>query len=433
MQTIYSAALALALVVTLPYWLVQMLRRGKYRAGLMERLGRVPARLQQDGRPVIWIHAVSVGEVLAAAGVIRELIARYPEHRIVLSTTTATGQKLARERYGDENVFFFPLDFGFAHRPYFDLLQPKLIVVAETELWPNFFSIARARGAKIAIINARISDRSFPRYLMFRRFVTETVNSVDLFLAQSSEDAGRIVAIGAHPDKVESVGNIKFDIPAGSDSPLVQQLRGRVPRPVIICGSTVEGEEPLVVEAFGAVQRRFPEALLVLAPRHPERFGAVAEIVASSGLQFVRRSQWSSEPLQPGSIFLLDTIGELADLYQLADVAFVGGSLVARGGHNILEAARFAVAIVVGPHTENFREIMNTFMHENAVRVTDGAKLVHTFIDLLDNDVERRTLGAHARDTWRSNTGATARTMSHLQRLLPRGDKVIVMPRKGRA
>ncbi len=433
MNFLYSAALAVALLVTLPYWVVQMLRRGKYRAGLAERLGQVPARLHHDGRPVIWVHAVSVGEVLAAASVIRELMTRYPDHRVVVSTTTATGQKLARERYGDANVFFFPLDFAFAHRPYFDLLKPKLIVVAETELWPNFFTIAHERGAKIAVINARISDRSFPRYLMFRSWIMPVLERVGLFLAQSSEDAGRIVAIGAAPERVESVGNLKFDIPAGAESPLVQQLRRNVPRPVVVCGSTVEGEEAVVLDAFRTVQRRFPETLLILAPRHPERFASVGEMVGRCGAPFVRRSQWNGEPLQPGSIFLLDTIGELADLYQLADVAFVGGSLAARGGHNILEAARFGVAVLVGPHTENFRDIMNTFEHADAVRVTDAAKLAADTIALLDNDVERRAIGARAKETWRGNTGATSRTMMHLQRLLPRGDKVVVMPRKGSA
>ena len=430
MNLLYSAVLAVALVLTLPYWIVQMLRRGKYRAGFAERLGRIPGRLRSDGRPVIWVHAVSVGEVLASSGIMRELASRYPNHRVVVSTTTSTGQQLARQRFGEENVFFFPLDFTFALGPYFDLLKPELIVVAETELWPNFFALAHARGAKLAVINARVSDRSFPRYLLFRRWIQRTIANVDLYLAQSAEDAGRIVAMGAAPDRVEATGNIKFDTPPGSDSPLAQQLRPVLSQPVIVCGSTVEGEEPIVLAAFRELLSRWHDAVLILAPRHPERFDAVAVLL--SGMRSWRRSQWNGEPVR-GGVFLLDSIGELASLYQLADAAFVGGSLVPRGGHNILEAARFGVPVLVGPYNENFREIVSLFQRANAVQVTGSSTLAADLSGLLDNDAARHSLGLRARETWRANAGATARTLSHLERLLPRRANVVVMPHKGSA
>jgi 3-deoxy-D-manno-octulosonic-acid transferase len=420
MTFLYSAVLAVALLLTLPYWVLQMLRSGKYRAGLAERFGRVPARLRSDGRRAIWVHAVSVGEVLAVSRVIQELRTRFPGHRVVISTTTATGQKLARERFGEENVFFFPLDFTFALRPYFDLLQPEFIVVAETELWPNFFRLARERGAKVAVINARISDRSFPRYRMVSRLLAPVLDNVDLFLAQSREDAGRIVAIGASPDRVEAVGNLKFDIPAGSTSALVQQLRHAATGPVIVCGSTVAGEEPIVLDALRAVQRRFPGTLLILAPRHPERFDAVAGLLASSGMSFWRRSQWDGGPFHQGGVFLLDTIGELADLYQLANVAFIGGSLVPRGGHNILEAARFGVPIVVGPYTENFRDIVNSFLLAHAIRIANATQLGSTIDGLLADPGACRSLGGRARETWQANAGATARTLARIETLMPR-------------
>lgn len=417
---LYSAVLAVVLILTLPYWVFQMLRRDKYRAGLAERLGRVPRRIvsvHSPANPSIWVHAVSVGELLAVAGVIQQLRTHYPDKRVVVSTTTATGQKLARERFGGENVFFFPLDFIFALRPYFDALRPDLIVVAETELWPNFFRLARERGAKVCVLNARISDRSFPRYRLVARWLAPVLDNVDLFLAQTRADAVRLISIGAPQERVEDVGNLKFDIPAGSPSPLVQQLRGATTTPVIVCGSTVEGEEPIVLDAFRAVQKRFPDALLILAPRHPERFNAVAELLSSSGLRFWRRSQWNGERLHQGGVFLLDTIGELAAVYQLADVAFIGGSLVPRGGHNILEAARFGVPIIVGPYMENFREMFGAFF-PNGLRMADAAHLGETMDQLLADPAFARSIGARAQETWRANAGATERSLQRIAALL---------------
>jgi 3-deoxy-D-manno-octulosonic-acid transferase len=219
---------------------------------------------------------------------------------------------------------------------------------------------------------------------------------------------------------VEAVGNLKFDIPAGSTSALVQQLRHAATGPVIVCGSTVAGEEPIVLDALRAVQRRFPGTLLILAPRHPERFGAVAGLLASSGMSFWRRSQWDGGPFHQGGVFLLDTIGELADLYQLANVAFIGGSLVPRGGHNILEAARFGVPIVVGPYTENFRDIVNSFLLAHAIRIANAAEFGSTIDGLLADPGACRSLGDRARETWQVNAGATARTLARIETLMPR-------------
>ena len=429
----YSVALALALLLSLPYWLAQMLRHGKYREGLAARLGRIPPHLAQlDGARTIWVHAVSVGELLAAAGLIRELRLRFPLHRVVISTTTATGQKLARDRFGSDNVFYFPLDFRFALRPYFRALRPEMIVVVETEFWPNFFRMARASGARLALINARVSDRSFPRYRMVSRFLQPVLDCVDLFLAQSRQDAGRIVAIGANPDRVEASGNLKFDIPAGGESPLVTQLRAAIAAPVLVCGSSVEGEEPVLLDAFRQLRPSFPGLVMVLAPRHPQRFEHVAELAAASGQPLVRRSTWDGSPLR-GGVFLLDSIGELADLYQLASVAFVGGSLAPRGGHNILEAARFGVPVVVGPHNENFRDTIHLFEQAGAVRMADSSNLAATFEELLADSHLAHDLGIRAREAWRRNTGATARTIAHLESLLPRRPRVIEMPRKENA
>jgi 3-deoxy-D-manno-octulosonic-acid transferase len=422
MYLIYSALLAAAMLLTLPYWLLQRMRHGKYGAGLGERLGRIPRRLvAQPARPTIWIHAVSVGEVLAISGLATELIKRFSQHRVVISTTTDTGQKLARTRFDEENVFYFPLDFAFAIRPYLRLLQPKLVVIAETEFWPNFLRLAHASGARIAVVNGRISDRSWPGYRRFRRLLTGVLQRVDLFLTQTAEDARRLVEIGAPPELVRATGNLKFDVPASAAPPIIASLRAAFQQaqtgPVIVCGSTVEGEEPLLLQAFINILASHPRAVMILAPRHPERFGEVAELLNQLGIRFWRRSLWGGDPIL-GGVLLIDTIGELAALYALADVACVGGSLVPRGGHNIIEPALHGVPIVVGNHTENFRDIVSLFQSRDAVRVVGPAELPLVLMDLISNPAERAELGRRAAETIRAQMGATQRTMQALETLL---------------
>ena len=388
---LYSAGLAAALVASLPYWLFQMARHGKYRKGFAERMGRTPSRLlvPEKREPVIWVHAVSVGEVLAVAGLVEELQKRFSQHRIFISTTTDTGQALARKRFGETNVFYFPMDFAFAIRPYLRALQPQLVVIAETEFWPNFIRLAHASGARIAVVNARISDRSWPRYRRFRGLLRRLLENVDLFLAQTQEDATRLQDIGARRERVRVTGNLKFDVPAPAPPAIVQSLRDSIAAtaagPVLVCGSTVEDEEPLLLKAFENVLVEHPRAVMLLAPRHPERFPAVAALLEQMSIRFCRRSSWNCEPLVPG-VLLLDTIGELSALYALADIAFVGGSLVPRGGHNIIEPAQQGVATVVGNHTENFRDIVRLFQGRDAVRIGGPADLPLVLLELLAND-----------------------------------------------
>jgi 3-deoxy-D-manno-octulosonic-acid transferase len=422
MYLIYSALLAAGLLVTLPYWLMQTLRHGKYRAGLSERLGRIPQRLPtQPPQPAIWVHAVSVGEVLAVSGLVGELKERFPNYRIVVSTTTDTGQKLARRRFGAENVFYFPLDFAFAIRPYLRRLRPELIVIAETEFWPNFLRLGKASEARIAIVNARISDRSWPRYRRVRHLLSRVLRQVDLFLTQTEEDALRLAQIGAPPERIGITGNLKFDVPAPVAPPIIASLRAGFQQaaagPVIVCGSTVEGEEPILLQAFVNILASHPRAVLILAPRHPERFSEVAELLGHLGIHFWRRSLWSGDPIVSG-VLLIDSIGELAALYSLADVAFVGGSLVPRGGHNIIEPALYGVPIVVGNHMENFRDIVSLFQSRDAVRVVGPAELPLAFMELISNPAERIALGRRAIETLRAQTGATQRTMQALETLL---------------
>ena len=426
MYALYSALLAFFLVLTLPYWLLQMMRHGKYRAGLRQRFGAVPAVLAGPGeKRAIWVHAVSVGEVVASSAVIIALRERFPSHRVLISTTTSTGQKLAAQRFGAENVFYFPLDFAFSLRPYLDALRPELVVVAETEFWPNFLRLAKYSGARIAVINCRISDRSLPGYKRVRLalpgMVRKTLDNVDVFLAQTEEDRRRLIEIGADESKVTVAGNLKFDVAPPPSPNIVASLRESFRHtgagPVLVCGSTLEDEEGLLLSAFRNILVNHPHAVMILAPRHPERVADVAGLVEKLGFRMWRRSLWSGEPLA-GGVFLLDSIGELAAIYSLAMVAFVGGSLVPRGGHNILEPALYGVPIVIGNHYENFRVVVNFFASRNAVRIVGPAELPLVFMELIENDNERRTLGRNALAALESQRGATDRTVAALVQLM---------------
>jgi 3-deoxy-D-manno-octulosonic-acid transferase len=422
MYALYSVLLALFLLLTLPYWLLQMLRHGKYRAGLLQRFGAVPHRLAGRGKEkIIWVHAVSVGEVVAASAVIVALREQFPSHRVLISTTTNTGQKLAAQRFGAENVFYFPLDFSFAVQSYLNALRPKLVVVAETEFWPNFLRLAKRSGAHVAIINCRISDRSFPGYKRLRFYLSRVLQNVDLFLAQTQEDRERLIAIGADQSKVTVAGNLKFDTAPPPPPKIVASLRESLRQssagPALVCGSTLDGEEGSLLSAFRNILANHPKAVMILAPRHTERFAEVAALVEGLGFRIVRRSLWSGEPLG-GGVFLVDSIGELAALYSLATVAFVGGSLVPRGGHNILEPALYGVPIVTGNHYENFRDIVNIFVSRNAVRIVGLAELPLVLIELVENKAERATLGRNALTALESQRGATGRTISALLELM---------------
>ena len=400
-----------------------MLRHGKYRRGFSERMGTVPARIRANGRtrPVIWIHAVSLGEVLAINGLVQRMRSAFPEHRILVSTTTDTGQDQARKRFGEENVFYFPMDFAFAVRAYLRTLKPEMVVLAETEFWPSFLRLAYASGAHVAVVNARISDRSWPRYRRFRWALHRMLAHVSVFLAQTEEDGRRLESIGVNPERVRVTGNLKFDVNLPPPPPIVGSLRtsltGEAAGPVLVCGSTVEDEEPPLLRAFENVLVSHPRAVMILAPRHPERFEAVASIIEQMGIPFHRRSQWNGERLQSG-VLLVDTIGELAALYELADIAFVGGSLVPRGGHNIIEPAQHGVAIVTGNHTENFRDIVGLFRSRDAVRIVGLSELPLMLMHLLANNEERVALGRRAKETILSQVGATDRTLEELKGLM---------------
>ena len=422
MYVFYSLLLGLFLLVTLPYWLIQMMRHGKYRSGLRQRFGAVPPNVAAARtKPVIWLHAVSVGEVVAVGGVIEELQRKFPSHRVMISTTTATGNRLASRRFGPENVFYFPIDFSFAIRPYLAALQPELVVIAETELWPNFLRLAKRSSARIAIINCRISDRSLRGYKRLRFLLRAVLKNVDLFLAQTEQDRQRLVVIGAPEPKLMVTGNLKFDAAPPQSPPIVESLRENLKLsaagPVLVCGSTFDEEEGTLLSAFRNILATHVRAVMILAPRHPERFQEVAELIEQLGFRIIRRSLWSGENLA-GSVVLLDSIGELAAVYSLATVAFVGGSLVPRGGHNILEPALYGVPVLIGNYYDNFREIVNFFLSRKAVRVVGLAELPLQFLELIEHPEQRELLGRNALAALESQRGATDKTVAALTSLL---------------
>ena len=421
---LYTSALFVALVLGLPYWLLAMATSGKYREGLSERLGWVPDRLREgDARRTIWVHAVSVGEVLAASRLVNELSACAPQYRVLLSTTTRTGQRLARERTGATRAFYFPLDFPWIVRRYLRVLDPVLLVLVETELWPNLLTACRQAAIPVAVVNGRISDRSLSRYLRFRRVWTKILSGISIVLAQSQEDVKRMKAIGAPAGRVSFAGNLKFDVRSAEPAPITRTLREKLPSGirVLVCGSTLEGEEEILLDAFQQLLKTIPDCVMILAPRHPERFGRVAQLLKNRNQQCVRRSNWMKRPakIKPGTVVLLDSIGELASVYALASVAFVGGSLVPAGGHNPLEPAQFAVPVVMGNHYANFRAIIDTLLQAEALKLATTETLVPMLENLLTDDEAANALGVRALEVFHHESGATGRAVTALLGLLP--------------
>jgi 3-deoxy-D-manno-octulosonic-acid transferase len=421
---LYTSVLFVVLVLGLPYWLLAMATNGKYREGLSERLGWVPDRLREgDARKTIWVHAVSVGEVLAASRLVNELSACAPQYRVLLSTTTRTGQRLARERTGANHTFYFPLDFPWIVRRYLRVLDPVLLVLVETELWPNLLTACRQNAIPVAVVNGRVSDRSLPRYLRLRRLWKGILSGISIVLAQSQEDVKRLKAIGAPAGRVSFAGNLKFDVRSAEPAPITTTLREKLPTGtrVLVCGSTLEGEEEILLDAFRQLLKTIPDCVMILAPRHPERFGRVVQLLKNRKETCVRRSNWMKRPvkIKPGTVILLDSIGELASVYALASVAFVGGSLVPAGGHNPLEPAQFAVPVVMGNHYANFRAIIDTLLQAEALKLATTETLVPMLENLLTDHEAANALGVRALEVFHHESGATGRAVTALLGLLP--------------
>ncbi|HTM24656.1 MAG TPA: 3-deoxy-D-manno-octulosonic acid transferase [Vicinamibacterales bacterium] len=430
MYALYSVLIVTFFLIMSPYLAWQAVRYRKYIGSLRQRLGYLPISFNLDGEESIWIHAVSVGEVLTARAILPQLRERYPRLRLFLSTTTMTGQQIARNslQYVDE-VFYFPFDLGFIVNRTLRMVRPRLFIMMETEIWPNLLRACHRGGIRTVLVNGRISSRSYPRYRLARPFFRRVLAHVDRFCMQGEESARRIVEMGADPEKVLVTGSLKFDSldlpgsPAAADrgrNRVLRYFRVANDRPVVIAASTLKGEEEPVLEAFQRIRARFPGALLIVAPRKPERFDEVEQLVRRGGWNVARRSELpvDSEPRQ--DVVVLDTIGELAQLYQVATAVFVGGSIVDQGGHNILEPAVFGKAIVFGPHMQNFAEIARAFVENDAaIQIRSGRDLEQALLGLLTDPVRRARLGAAARALVEANRGARGKTMTAIARALP--------------
>ena len=417
----YSTLLSLAFLVMLPLFI---LRREKYASGFRQRLGNYPSFVH-EGRDVIWLHCVSVGETNAARPLVEKLRESFPDHRLVISTTTKTGQELAHKIFTGkaDAIVYFPFDWKFSVRRALENYKPSLVLLMETEIWPRFIHESKLSGAKVAIVNGRLSKKSFENYSRFRSFVSGVLDDIDLALMQADADAERILRLGINESKVAVTGNLKFEQTADSDHRhLTEEFRTRFGvdsgLPLIIAASTHEPEERYVLDAIdgslGTACR------LMIVPRHSERFDAVARVLDESQYSYVRRSDPPTDDDKVADVILLDSIGELRGVYPLSEIVFVGGSLIPHGGQSILEPAAEGKAIITGPHTHNFESVVREFLEHDAVRrVADVNQLESEFAMLLQNESQRRDLGANAVNLMnRENRDGVDKTVSAVRKLV---------------
>jgi 3-deoxy-D-manno-octulosonic-acid transferase len=431
MYFVYSLLLGLGFLILLPRFVIDAFRHGKYVTGFRERLGSVSPPINRS-KPVIWLHCVSVGEAQAARPLVRSIKQKFPGHSIVVSTITTTGQSLARQIFKDdvERVFYFPFDWKWVIRRTLDEVNPAAVLLMETELWPAFLRECEARRIPVAVVNGRLSDQSFRRYRMIKGFMKRVLSSIDLAIMQTEADAERIAALGMDRAKTFVAGNLKFD--AGADSratPLTKTFNERFQldnSPVLLAASTHANEERIILSAFKELSSKAKvRPRLLIAPRHPERFNEVASLLQASEFSWTRRSDAETPEDSTSDVILVDTIGELGALYSLATIVFVGGSIARTGGHNILEPAAVGASIVTGPHTHNFRLIVNTFVAADAVvQLTNDAEgpitaqLTELLAELLSDPGRRLQMGERAMHLIAQNLGATDRTIELLDPIL---------------
>jgi len=421
MSWLYSAGLGVFLLGLAPSVLWQMLLRGKYRRGIGERFGG--AAPWQGAAAPLWLHAVSVGEVMAAAPLARLLATRHPDVPLLASTTTETGRAVAEQRIPAVRFVFFPFDFGWSVRRAVRALRPRAVLLIETELWPNFLAACAAKGIPAVVVNGRISPRSFPRYRLIRSWLRPVLGHVRLFCMQSAADAERILALGAPAERVVVTGNLKYDLPALDEAVDRDALRAGLALPadrrLVVAGSIHRGEDEAVIEAYKAAASSRRDLCLLLAPRHPERLEEVEQAATRAGVACVRRSRVPGEAPRPGGAILLDTMGELARLYAVASVVFIGGSLIPHGGQNILEPAAYGRPVLHGPHMGNFSEMRDLFRTARAaIEVVDGRSLSEALQALLDDPAAADRMGQAGRMIVEAQRGATGRTADLVGALL---------------
>jgi 3-deoxy-D-manno-octulosonic-acid transferase len=421
MYLAYSLLLSLGLLLFSPYFLFQALAHRKYIDGLRERLGFLPAI---NNQPVVWLHCVSVGETQAARPLVERLRQELPHHALVVSTVTLTGQKLARDLFRNQaaRVFYFPFDWRWSVRRALEVVSPAVVLVMETELWPNFLLECKKREIPVALVNGRISRKSFGRYVRIKFFLRRVLACLNLAVMQSERDAERIRELGMNGERVFTAGNLKFESGSYTDknTDVKERFGLHADVPLVLAASTHAPEEKVVLESFQRLREAQPVRLM-LAPRHPERFNEVAELIQASGLSWARRTNAPAASDATAAVVLLDTIGELPAMYPLATAVFVGGSIVDRGGHNVLEPAAHGVAVITGAHTHNFHAIVDLLNEAQAIvqlPAVEGADAVAKLTDALQRvlgDADWRVdLGRRAKALIIENQGAAERTMKLL-------------------
>ncbi len=430
---VYSILLTVASIVLLPRFIFDAIFNGKYAAGFGQRLGFVP-KFDAGGKKVIWLHCVSVGETNAARPLAQKIKEEYPNARLIVSTTTRTGQKLARTAFAGiaDLVFYFPFDWKSTVRRTLRRLSPSVVLLMETEIWFNFIRETSKSNARIAIVNGRLSERSFKRFAYIRSFVRRVLGYLDMAMMQENADATRLMALGIRASKVRVTGNLKFDHDLDAhETVLTTVFRTRFgitpDAPLIIAASTHAQEEKWILDAFKEVWKSSGENLprLMIAPRHPERFAEVAELIKNTGFTWVRRSESVSPRDKAAEVILLDSIGELRAAYPLAELVFVGGSLISHGGQSIYEPAAAGRAILTGPHTVNFDAAVSEFLDKDALvqlpRLTEKdvvPKLIEKFNEILSENQKRKDMGTNALAVMNNNRGAVERTLEYLAPLL---------------
>jgi 3-deoxy-D-manno-octulosonic-acid transferase len=424
MFIIYDLIIAVFALVYLPVYLF----KGKFHSGFKMRLGILPVDIELNGP--IWIHAVSVGEAMAAKNLVKELKAAYPHKRFFITTVTPTGNKIA-SGFAKENDFvaYCPLDLSFIVRRVVEKIKPSLFIVMETEIWPNLISCLHHKKIPILLVNGRLSDRSFKGYSSIKFLLKPVLNMIDLFCVQASIDQERLVRLGVSKDKIHVTGNMKFDNADYSNRKLSESgdkykslLEIKPADRLWVCGSTHPGEEEILLDVYKELLGEFPDLKLLIAPRHPERAGKIQELVSSYRFHGVLASRFphksSNDATKP--VFVLDTIGELLNYYNIADIVFVGGSLIKKGGHNILEPASLSKPVITGPHMFNFRDISELFLANKACLSASNEEELGGHIKfLLNNPGKAHELGWLARQIVLQNQGATARNMKFIINYLP--------------
>jgi 3-deoxy-D-manno-octulosonic-acid transferase len=425
---LYDVLLAISGLFLIPYFYWRGFRKGRGRKGIRERFGFYPAAqlAKIRGRRTIWIHAVSVGETRAAIPLVRALRQEYPDACLLVTTVTETGQEVARKIKEADLCLYFPFDLSWVVRRALNYLKPAAILIVETEIWPNLVCLASNAGIPLLLVNGRLSDRSFPRYKAAKFFIQGILKKFSAFCMQTGLDGQRVQRIGAPREKVTVTGNLKFDskIVEFSQEEIEQirkELKVPVRTPVLVAGSTHEGEEEDLVRTYIRLLKDWPDLIFILVPRHPGRCGSVGEMIASHGVAYTLRTEIGSRKmlLSGGEILLVDTMGEMLQVYALADIVFVGGSLVPIGGHNILEGSMIKKPVVFGPFMNNFKEISKLLqVAEGGICIQDKEDLFHCLDKLLREQELRQTMGKNGFHLLEKNKGATEKTIGILKNLL---------------